>query len=174
MYRLLTARTDLSIDSRVKIYQEMHKNYNIFIKSRLSELPDEFLLSQTTLLNIEILWNKLKKIENKESLTESDYYSIFDEYYRTFRLNHRISPNFLIRLINKTDGLIKNLSSSNREIEIQDFVDILHHLIIITNEEICGQTLLAGELMALLTWNLHLSKDESYIEYMHPIFSYLY
>jgi hypothetical protein len=76
--------------------------------------------------------------------------------------------------LNKSTGLLKHISSNNSEIDLNAFINILYHLIVITNEDIQGQNLFAGELMALLVWNIYTDRNLAYFGFNNPLFSPLF
>jgi hypothetical protein len=167
-------RENCFIQQRKDIYSQIYKNYNFFVTERLKELPVDFLLNKISLRNLDNMWNNLIRKNNDQPLHTKDLETIFKDYYSSFRLKHNIDPILLVRLLSKNDGLLRNVSQTEKPILMQDFENIINHLIIITNEDLCGHSLFAGEIMSLLIWNIHMSQEQSFITFNDPEISIMY
>ena len=159
---------------RQQIYSEIHENYNYFVINRLEELPKEFLLTNISLKNLDWMWRSLLNQKATEEVCVGDLHWVFAEYYKRFRLKHNICPKIFVRMVHKTDGLIRNISQVTNPLDQNYFQKIIEHLIIATFEDLNGYSLLSGELMALLVWNLYTSEKTSFINFTDNGFSSLF
>lgn len=124
------------------------KAWKEYLELRKAQLPEELQFTEAMRRNLQKMYRVFR--ERKVGKIRAEHFLDFlNDYAKFYKFEVPIEPELLIKQIHPCTG---NLLHLDAFIEFEDLERIFDHLLVASNEQIQGQTLLASEICAFTYW----------------------
>lgn len=138
--------TSSSLD--FKFQAEQLKAWREYVALRAAQLPEELQFTAPMRRNLQKMYRVFR--ERKVGKIRAEHFLDFlNDYAKFYKFEVPVEPELLIKQIHPCSG---NLLHLDAFIELEDFEKILENLLVASNEQLQGQTLLASEICAFTYW----------------------